>query len=355
MITLVSPAVVLGSAREALRLTGGGHVDEAYWIATLRRLAGHHCPCSPRTLIAAVVESHRTLVTVDDKFIEQIEELIDSLVATGDLLELSDVTTLDETVKATWLFAAPPTFILHSSGTAFLAGLSSDDPLPLPAELLERVEVRGASRTITPHNGEELPLLLQGIGLRQLSLESWLKCPKKEDARVHITNLDARLPRTSPINDTTDMRILDWTLDVRRYRDRWGTPKRQTGSFIVRRPQAYGADLWSYGRFSLGQLEALIDFPLPGSRWRGCDTAWRLQLALDARAGKPQRFRVKSTDGLSRLDFFFPLPSWARRRLRVVGEEVSPENCLMSFRVPANETEGECAFLRDYLYFECEE
>jgi hypothetical protein len=355
MITLVSPAVVLGAAREALRLTRGDHVDEAYWIATLRRLAGHHCPCSPRTVIAAVVESHRTLVTIDSNFIEHMEDLIDTLVATGDLLELSDVTTLDETVKATWLFAAPPTFILHPSGTAFLVGLTSDDPLPLPAELLERVDVRGASRTITPHKGEDLSLLLQGVGLRQLSLESWLKYPRQEDARVHITSLDARLPQASPISDTTDMSILDWTLEVRRYRDRWVKPNRQTGSFIVRRPQAYGADLWSYGRFSLGQLEALIDFPLSGSRWRGCDAAWRLQLALDARAGRPQRYRVSSTDGLSRFDFFFPLPSWARRRLRVVGEEVSPDNCLMSFRVPASEADGERAFLRDYLYFESEQ
>ena len=354
MITVVSPALVVMSARQALRLPVGDNADDAYWIATLRRLAGYHCPCSPRTLIASVIESHRNLVAVDDTLIEQIERLIDSLVAAGDLLELSDVTTLDETVKATWLFAAPPTFIVHPSGTAFLAGLASDDPLPLPAELLERVKTRGAIRTISPLEGEDLSLLLNGIGFRQLSLETWLKNPKREEASVHIANMDARLVQRSPIADTKDMRLLDWTLDKRRYRDRWCAPLRQTGSFIVRRPQAYGADLWAYGRFNLGQLEALIDLPLPGSRWRGCDSAWRLQLALDARADRPQRYRIHPNDGFTHFDFFFPLPSWARRRLGVVGEELSPEGCLMSFRVPVNEADEEQAFLRNYLYFESE-
>jgi hypothetical protein len=355
MITVVSSATVFGTARAALHLAPGNNADPAYWIASLRRLAGYHCPCSPRTLIASIVESHRNLVVIDETFIEQLEGLIEVLVAAGDLLELSDVTTLDETVKATWLFAAPPTFVVHPSGAAFLIGLASDDPLPLPAELLERVATRRAIRTIAPLVGEDLPLLLEGIGFRQLSLESWLKHPKKEDAATHLGSMDARLGHRSQATDTTDMRILDWTLETRRYRDRWRAPLRQTGSFLLRRPQAYGADLWSYGRFNVGQLEALIDFPLPGGRWRGCDIAWRVQLAIDALAGRPQRYRKQLRDEFAHFDFFFPLPSWARRRLGVVGEELSPEGCLMSFRVPVSEAQAEQAFLRDYLYFESDE
>lgn len=355
MISVVSSAAVVGSAREAFHLPVGVGTDDAYWIATLRRLAGYHCPCSPRTLIASVIESHRNIVAIDDSFTEQIERLLDALVAAGDLLELSDVTTLDETVKATWLFAAPPTFIIHPSGTAFLAGLASDDPLPLPAELRERVKARAATRSIEALEGEDLSILLDGIGFRQLSLDNWLKMPKPEDAGSLIANMDAKFGARSPISDTTDMRILDWTVETRRYRDRWRAPLRQTGSFILRRPQAYGADLWAYGRFNLGQLEALIDLPLPGSRWRGCDSAWRIQLALDARAGRPQRYRVRQADGYAEFDFFFPLPSWARRRLAVVGEELRPENSLMSFRVPVNQSDAERTFLRDYLYFESEE
>ncbi len=355
MISVVSSAAVVGSAREGLHLPAGVSTDDAYWIATLRRLAGHQCPCSPRTLITSVIESHRNLVAIDDSFIERIERLLDALVAAGDLLELSDVTTLDETVKATWLFAAPPTFVLHPSGTAFLAGLASDDPLPLPAELRERVKARTAIRTIEALEGEDLSVLLDGVGFRQLSLDTWLKLPKQEDAGSLIANMDAKFGARSPISDTTDMRILDWTVETRRYRDRWHGSLRQTGSFILRRPQAYGADLWAYGKFNLGQLEALVDLPLPGSRWRGCDSAWRIQLALDARAGRPQRYRVSQADGYSEFDFFFPLPSWARRRLAVVGEELSPERSLMSFRVPTNQADAERAFLRDYLFFESEE
>jgi hypothetical protein len=225
----------------------------------------------------------------------------------------------------------------------------------LPAELRERVKARAAVRMIEPLEGEDLSLLLEGVGFRQLSLDTWLKMPKREDAGSLIANMDARLGRRSTISDTADMRVLDWTVETRRYRDRWRGPLRQTGSFIIRRPQAYGADLWAYGQFNLGQLEALIDLPLPGSRWRGCDSAWRIQLALDARAGRPQRYRVRPADGHSDFDFFFPLPIWARRRLAVVGEELKPENCLMSFRMPANQVDAEREFLRDYLYFELED
>src|SRR6185437_3886469 len=79
MITLVSSTDVFRTARTVLHLPSGDDPDDAYWIATLRRLAGYHCPCSPRTLIASVIESHRNLVDINDAFIEQIERLIDTL------------------------------------------------------------------------------------------------------------------------------------------------------------------------------------------------------------------------------------------------------------------------------------
>jgi hypothetical protein len=352
MIVVSTADAVIASAREALQLSAGNNVDDDYWIATLRRLAGQLCPCSPRTLIALAVASHSSLIEVGEVLTARLEDIIDSLVVSGDLLELTDVTTLDETVKATWLFAAPPSFVLHPSGTAFLFGLATDDPMPLPAELAERVRMRGVIRTIAPLPREDLAALLKAVGLRALSLESWLKPPKKESPAAMLARLDARLLHQPPVGNIPDLRIFDWTCDARRYRDRWRGPAHQTGSFIVRRPQAYGADLWGYGRLNNGRLEALIDFPLPGTRWRGCDTAWRVQLAIDACAGRPQRYRVRTDGVMSQFDFFFPLPDWARRRLSTVGVETSPDRCLMSFRVPVSEAATEATFLHDFLFLE---
>lgn len=352
MISVISRQDVVDSARRALRIPPGKQVDDAYWIATLRRLAGCHCPCSPRTLISYAIDSHRHLIDVDDSLKDKIEEIIDSLVVTGDLLELNDVTTFDETIKATWLFAAPPTFVVHPSGTAFLCGLTNDDPLPLPSELFDRVKSRGTVRTIDPLETEELTSTLRELGFRQLSLETWLKSPKKETAVAHVASANAKLPIGAPIGDTTDMRLFDWTTDKRRYRDRWCPPSKQSGEFVVRRPQAYGADLWGYGRFRLGQLEALLDLPLPGSRLRGCDAAWRLQLAKFASEGRAQTYRTAISDGLTKFDFFFPLPLWAQRRLRTVGEELQPDSCLFSYSVDMKVSDAEAAFLHDYLFLE---
>ena len=95
MIVVTSAEAVIASASETLRLSADGDTDDAYWIATLRRLAGQLCPCSPRTLVASAVASHCNLIDVDEALTAHLEDLIDSLTAAGDLLELTDVTTVD--------------------------------------------------------------------------------------------------------------------------------------------------------------------------------------------------------------------------------------------------------------------
>src|SRR5690606_5152617 len=119
---------------------------------------------------------------------------------------------------------------------------------------------------------------------------------------------------------------------------------------VVRRPQMFGADLWGYAELRDGAAQKLLDLPLHGERSRGCDTAWRIQMAIDALAGCPQAYRLSATDGGSRFDFFSPIPSWARRRLAVVGREVEPSGCLISFLVPTSEEAAEEAFLHELLY-----
>lgn len=351
MIAVVTKADVLVSARTSLGLAAA-ETDDVYFAASLRRLAGFMCPCSPKTLARSIVESHRSIMQIDDGFLNRIDNVLESLVATGDLLELSHVTTLDETVKGTWVFAAPPSFVLRASGSAFLFGLSADDATPLPAALKRRVKYRGVMRSIEPTPSEDLKTALRELGMRELSVETWLRHPKLESATMLIANLDAKLSAQGPCGEIADLRILDHTRNARRYRDRWGAPKSQSGRFVVRRPQAYGADLWGYAELQEGKPAKLIDFPPPGVRWRGCDIAWRMQMAIDALAGNAQVFSVEISNGSARLDFFSPIPDWARRRLSIMGEQVEPKASLLSFVVPEKDSSSEEQFLREYLFLD---
>ncbi|MYZ47877.1 hypothetical protein [Propylenella binzhouense] len=350
MIELAKAEDVVRAARTNLGLEASATIDGEYIAAGLRRLAGFLCPCSPKTLLGSMVESHRGLA--GDDFADRVEEAIDALVAIGDLLELSDVTTLDETVKSTWLFAAPPSFVLRASGTAFLLGLAPDEATPVPVDLQRRLRTRGTTRTIDPSPGEDLETLLTGLGLRHLSMENWLRHPKQEAARALVASLDSLLDRQTRSGEVADLRVLDGRRPSRRYRARWCEPGTLNGRYIVRRPQAYGADLWGYAELANGAAVRLIDFPPAGSRWRGCDIAWRAQMAVDALSGDCQLYRRQASGDAVTIDLFSPIPDWARRRLAFVGEELEPESSLLSYRFSPAEAATEEQFLRDFLFLQ---
>lgn len=350
MIAIVSSADVLASAHTALGLPAGGDLDDVYLATSLRRLAGFLCPCSPKTLIRSMAKSHDGMTPSNDGLAERVESILESLIAIGDLLELNHVTTLDETVKGTWVFAAPPSFVLRPSGNAFVLGLSADEATPLPAGLRARIKYRDVVRVINPTPSEDLASTLRELGLRELSIEGWLRHPKLESAAAVIAALDTKLSTQGSCGEIADLRVLDHTRDARRYRDRWGPPTAQSGRFIVRRPQAYGADLWGYAELRGGMAVKLLDFPTPGARWRGCDMAWRAQMAIDALAGEAQAYSCQAVEGAARLDFFSPIPDWARRRLSTIGEQVAPSASLLSFVVSETEFETEEKFLLDYLF-----
>lgn len=349
MIRVAQPNEVINSARISLGLqSSDAAIDTGYLAAAVRRLAGFLCPCSAKTLLRSMIESHRGLV--EDSFPDRVEGVIDALVAVGDLLELRDVTTLDDTVKATWLFAAPPSFVLRPSGSAFILGIAPDEAAPLPADLLRRLVVRGVTRNIDHVSDEDLGTLLCALGLRQLSMESWLRHPKRESAQALVAALHARLSGQGPSGNVVDLQVLDKARPSRRYRARWCKPGTISGRYIVRRPQAYGADLWGYAELAEGRTIKLIDFPAPGSRWRGCDTAWRAQMAIDRLSGDGQQFRRRSSGSFVCIDIFSPIPDWARRRLAFVGEELEPESSLLSYRLPEVEAAAEEQFLQELVF-----
>jgi hypothetical protein len=352
VITEISADEVLRSTREALGLpiTTSNGFDDAMLAASLRRAAGTLCPCSPSTLVAAVLESLRYLINEDITMQERVGAAAEALIIGGDLLELNQVTTDDLDVKGTWVFLAPPGFVVRPDGSIFLIGIAPDEITPLPASLRARITYEGYARVLTPEPAEPLPAVLRDLGLVELSKSAWLKTPKVESATELRDSMLRRLEGQPPSGTVADVSILHSTRGVGYYTGRWDTPGSESGNYVARRPQAHGAPLWGFAKVADGVVVKFLDFPLPGTRWRGCDVAWHLQMALDHSRGVPQFYRCRRDSTGACLDFFSPLPLWAQRRLVVLGRPATREKCLFSYWIPERELASEEMFLQQRLW-----
>ncbi|MGV8041429.1 MAG: hypothetical protein AB2L07_15685 [Thermoanaerobaculaceae bacterium] len=317
--------------------------------AALRRVACFLCPCSARTLLRAVLESLEGLADDVDVLAAQIESSLDALISYGDLIESSEN---GEATGSLVLFLAPPSFVLRDSGMALLLGGQPDQHLVLPASLADRIEYRNHVRYLRPKDpSENLRQELDDLGLLELSLESWMRAPERLSPENYKQRMDALLNEAGRSGDIPGLSVLDPSQPVKYYRGRWTRPERLSGRFVARREQAYGADLWCYVELDSGVPNRLLDLPLAGSLYRGCDEAWRLQMAIDTIHGNNQLFRIQSGPGDSGLlQVFSPVPIWARRRWDAVGELVAAAGCLFAYRFVGTEIAEEARFAVDDLW-----
>jgi len=350
MITQVSAKEVLTASRNQLGIPPSSAIDDTLLAAMLRRAAGVHCPCSLSTLTAAVTESLAYLTDCSGELEERVNAVAEGLIVIGDLLELNQVTVDDPNAKGTWVFSAPPGFIVRPSGSIFLVGIVPDEATPLPASLSGRVEFDTLARVLMPAQREDLPSVLRELGLREISATAWLKAPKVETAAQLRQDMVRRLSEQPPSGAIADLSILLADSPVNYYSRRWAPPEHHTGEFLARRPQAYGGALWGFAHLENGSVIRFLDFPLKSTRWRGCDVAWHLQMAIDQSRGTPQKYRRRSGTGGAYLDFFSPIPLWAQRRLCVVGRFVPPEHCLLSYWVPERELAAEEDYVQRHLW-----
>ncbi len=319
----------------------------------LRRAASFLCPCTALTLIRAVVRPMRGLVQDLDAFKELVHETLEAMIAHGDILEHRDVEEDPGHGAAALLYAAPAGFVARESGTVFLLGVTTDQLSPLPDKLEARIEYVNHLRRLSSGQGEDLRSDLLHLGLLEVSFRTWSRAPQPETASQHVARLDQMLDAAQPSREVPGLSLLDPTRGVRYYRGRWVEPRSHSGRYVARRSQAYGADLWCYIEMCNGSPERLIDFPSVGSRWRGCDEAWRLQMAIDAHGGNPQHFRIRSgPEGTRVMEFFSPLPLWIRRRWDAVGEPVAASGCLFAYRLRDAELPEELRFAGDSLWLQ---
>lgn len=353
MIERVSANDVIAGCRRTLGIPeqGNGPIDTVLFASLLRRSAGMHCPCSRATLRASVLECTSALAADDAARAKCIDDMIEWITVGGDLLELDDVVTEDTDVRQTWVFAAPPGFVIRpDDGTAFLFGVVKDQDALLPRFLSTRVSHDRFRRCIEPRPDENLADALEEQGLQQCSVDAWLKCPRTETWAKMLSRVERYLERRVSSANIENLMILDTARPVSYYPDRWGSPKNQSGIFVARRPREFGTDLWCIVGLDGGKPTALLDLPFEKTRWRACDTAWHIQMAIDNRSGLPQQYRRCVESGSVRFDFFSPLPLWAQRRLMIFGNPTASRGSFLSFLVPCSRAAAEESFLRNNLW-----
>ncbi|MBV8548635.1 MAG: hypothetical protein JO126_04175 [Alphaproteobacteria bacterium] len=305
----------------------------------------------PSTLASRLAESlFRLTKTSQVELRDRALAMVEQLVVQGDLLELGDVTSLDPQARPSWLFAAPPGFVRRPDGSALLLGLSADEPTLLPVEMACRVQYRGAARQLLPLDGEDLGAILRQFGMIELSEALWLRHPRRETAAALIEHMQRLLAQQGPAGDIQGLSVLDPSRPAGFYKGRWREPNGLTGSYVARRPQAYGGDIWGYVQLTGGRPDIFLDLPLRGDRFRGCDAAWRLQMAIDCARSAPQTFRMDQAESGRNFHFFAPIPNWAERRFIALGSSVSPDRSLFAYWLPNAEVESSIEFLQDYLW-----
>lgn len=321
--------------------------------ALVRRTAGLLCPCTRRRVLKNVIQSLDGVIPNHENLKDEVDEIINMLIAHGDLIEHNDITRGSTRSELILLNTAPLTFIRRDSGACVLLGVSPDDRPLLPEFLQEKIQYNNITRVIAADAFPDVSKHLLDIGYMELPYKAWVKCPPSHTPGNHIASMHSHL--MSSITNATDviegLEILNSSTDVEYYPARWVIPKGHTGHFIGRRPQAYGSKLWCYVELADGKPRRFLDLPLPGSRWRGCDEAWHLQAAIDASNGRPQHYKIRDdVDDFKILDLFSPIPSWAQRRWVIMGMSVPTKKCLMSFRFRSVEIEEEIKFAKENLW-----
>ena len=346
----LTAAEVVAQAEHALELehAGVGLLSPEGLSAGVRRAASFLCPTTPSALRRAVEDALRGLGEPASELTSRIDDTLRDLVGIGDLLVLR-VESGD--LAAQQLFLGTPAFVPRDSG-AFLIGVRPEGAPLVAGELAGDIAYRGHVRWLAWRESDEGAAELKRERLIEISSDQWLASPRALSADDFAGSFRSKLASSPAIDLIDGLRVLDTRLPNRYYRGRWRpATSDDRGDYVARRPQAYGADLWCFGQFDGSGRMRLVDLPIDNPLSSGADEAWRLQAALDALSDSPQLVRMQRSATGTRLDLFSPLPSWAQRRLDLVGSPTSRgRGALFSYLVAPADADEEIAVLARLLW-----
>ncbi len=316
--------------------------------ALVRKAACFECPCPP-TVLAKSVFRLLEPICPGDTLKDTVRGTINSVTSYGDLVEMHESS---DTASNVLLYLAAPSFLQVSDTLFLLFGGTPDGEDMTPPDLRQRVEPVMYSRRLAVHEPKECHDTLLQAGFEFLKHDSWLRCPPRRPASELIALYDDALLKSGPPGVPEDVILIDPSQPVSYYTGRWTKLKKQTGRFIGRRSQTYGAQLWCYLEVRNGLVTRLLDFPLFETHWRAFDEAWHLLQAMDAVSGQPQGFRVRKTSqkGMAAMDLFSPAPTWATRRWDAVGLRTMPNSSLMTYIFPEKQIDAECEFAAERMW-----
>lgn len=301
---------------------------------SLLRAASFMCPTTPSRLVNAVIEVVQPLISSVSIARDDVSDLLHLLIAAGDLLELRH--ELDGR-RARLIYLGPPSYIEREPGNYLLLGVRPFGASLLDGELQTAVQYEGHTRSIRLESATA-DETLETAGLQHIDRDTWIVSPPIETPVEHIRGITQRLNAADRGGEIEDLRIIDPTTPANYYRGRWRAPQpNDDGDFVGRRPQVYGADLWCTVRLENGTATKIFQFPVEDRLAPARDEAWRLQMAIDAERGSPQRYSVeKSISGEAKVvKFFSPIPGFAERYLQLVGLPLAEApGALFAFRVP---------------------
>jgi hypothetical protein len=348
LVTLsISEAV--GSIGEQLSTaTGEGELSREFLAANLRRAASLFCPTTPRALVSAVDDALSPMCT-DADLRTKCRDILQDLIAIGDLMEYDEVASVtdDRPLDRRLVYAAPPYFVALTDARFLILGIAPDgiDQVPEEVQLLTKKHIRTLSTADFPNARQ----LLLNYGLHEVPYEAWARSPKVESAEAVCSRMNKVLDASGPCGRIEELRILDGSIVSPWYKDRWVSPRGQSGRFVGTRPRKFGADLWCYIQLEDGEAQSLVDLPLGRSLERGCDQAWRLQCALDAELGHPQTYMLTELDrNRGRIDIHTPSPNWLQRRWDCIGSRAG--DSVFSYIFDLHEAASEAALLEERLW-----
>jgi len=349
MIQRLTPADVLERAARSLALGGPTVSPESLAAQALRRAVSALAPCSRAEALRFVRQPLDGLMAVGGDW---YEDLLDALIAFGDVLE---VTPQDQDAWRTGrlvLRPAPPSFVRRANGDLIIVGVAGDQPTALLGELAERLEHRGPLRTVRQPLPAGAVDLLKALGLIELPETAWLRAPVTASAQGYSELSRGEVLKTPVATAPLDeLSLIDPGRPVTFYSGRWRPPASgDTGVFVARRQQLFGLRPWCLVELERGEPRRLHDLVATDNRERPCDLAWRIQAAFDASAGKPQQVKVARTPSAVELEFFSPLPAFAERRLVVKGEKSARAGCLFAYTLPPAAATDELAALSEKLW-----